>query len=72
MLRPASGMQTIRLVMRLSICVEAPANAVADVLAKHPQVKALFDNNWLHLFLLDENGHMTQRYAGDLNWTPIA
>jgi hypothetical protein len=57
--------------LRLSVCVEAPSKAVSDVLARHPQVKALFDNSWLHLFLLDENGHMAQRYVGDLAWEAV-
>jgi len=37
-------------------------------LEKHPNVRALFDNRWLHLFTLDENGAMDQRYDGDLKW----
>lgn len=57
--------------LRLSVCIEAPEQAVTDVLARHPQVKALFDNSWLHLFLLNENGQMAQRYAGDLAWEPV-
>ncbi len=57
--------------LRLSVCVEAPAKAVCDVLARHPQVKALFDNNWLHLVLLDEDGQMVHRYIGDLAWEAI-
>ena len=34
-----------------------------------PDVRALFDNRWLHLFALDETGRMAWRYAGDLDWT---
>lgn len=57
--------------LRLSICVEAPPKAIANILARHPQVKALFDNRWLHLFALDERGHMAARYVGDLNWQAV-
>lgn len=57
--------------LRLSICLEAPADAVTDILARHPQVRALFDNRWLHLFLLNGQGHMAQRYVGDLEWQDI-
>jgi len=56
--------------LRLSICVEAPKDAVTDILSRHPGVRALFDNRWLHLFLLDGNGQMAQRYAGNLEWQP--
>lgn len=55
--------------MRLTVCVEAPATAINDILARHPGVRALFDNRWLHLFALDEAGHMAQRYTGGLQWT---
>jgi uncharacterized protein YbcC (UPF0753/DUF2309 family) len=54
--------------LRLSVLIEAPREAIADVLARHPEVRALFDNRWLHLFALDDQGRMTWRYAGDLRW----
>jgi hypothetical protein len=38
------------------------------VLERHPEVRALFDNRWLHLFALDDQGRRTWRYAGDLGW----
>ncbi|SEP38140.1 hypothetical protein SAMN05444123_1231, partial [Rhodopseudomonas pseudopalustris] len=34
-------------------------------------VRALFDNGWLHLFALDEAGRMAWRYAGDLQWSAM-
>ena len=54
--------------LRLSVCVEAPLDAVNDILDRHPNVRALFDNCWLHLFLLNADGHMEQRYEGGLSW----
>ncbi|MDZ7280419.1 DUF2309 domain-containing protein [Sphingomonas sanguinis] len=54
--------------VRLAICIEAPREAMSAVLAKHPDVRALFDNRWLHLFALDEAGQIAWRYAGDLAW----
>ncbi|MEO1639823.1 MAG: DUF2309 domain-containing protein [Pseudomonadota bacterium] len=57
--------------LRLSVCVEAPAEAITNMLRKHPQVAALFDNNWLHLFTLDAQGQMSERYTGDLTWAPV-
>ena len=57
--------------LRLSVCVEAPAQAIADILEKHPNVRALFDNNWLHLFTLDGDGKMAQRYVGNLEWADV-
>ncbi len=55
--------------LRLSVYVEAPREAMADVLSRHPGVRALFDNGWLHLFALDEAGRVAWRYVGDLEWT---
>jgi len=57
--------------LRLSVCVEAPVSAVNDILARHDGVRALFDNGWLHLFLLDADGQMARRYTGGLKWEPF-
>jgi hypothetical protein len=31
-------------------------------------VRQLLDNGWLYLFALDENGKVTHKYAGNLDW----
>ncbi len=54
--------------LRLSVCIEAPREAMSEILGRHAGVRALFDNGWLHLFALDEAGRMAWRYAGDLKW----
>ena len=56
---------------RLTVCIEAPRQAISDILAKHSGVRDLFDNGWLHLFALDDNGQMRWRYTRDLNWLDI-
>ena len=56
--------------LRLSVYIEAPREAIGRILALHPDVRALFDNRWLHLFALDDRGAVAWRYAGDLGWTP--
>lgn len=58
--------------LRLSVCIEAPREAMTDILKRHEGVRALFDNRWLHLFALDEAGRMAWRYAGDLQWTAMS
>lgn len=55
--------------LRLTVAVEAPKEAISDVLRRHPNVRNLFDNGWLYLFALDDNGQMAWRYDGDLKWT---
>lgn len=57
--------------LRLSVCIEAPRDAMAEILERHPDVRALFDNRWLYLFALDDAGRMAWRYTGDLGWAPI-
>ena len=54
--------------LRLSVCIEAPAEAMTAILKKHPQVRELFDNRWLHLFAIGADGSLSQRYAGNLEW----
>jgi uncharacterized protein YbcC (UPF0753/DUF2309 family) len=56
--------------VRLSVCLEAPVEAISAVLARHNGVRALFDNWWLHLFALDDQGRMAWRYDRDLRWVP--
>lgn len=58
--------------LRLSVCIEAPCEAMSDVLRRHENVRALFDNCWLHLFALDEQGRMASRYAGNLKWAEVS
>ncbi|MCW0463119.1 hypothetical protein NB705_000192 [Xanthomonas sacchari] len=62
------GERLIHEPLRLSVLIEAPTAAITDILERHPQVRALFDNRWLHLFALDEQGHMASRYTGELRW----
>jgi uncharacterized protein YbcC (UPF0753/DUF2309 family) len=58
--------------LRLSVCIEAPCEAMTDILRRHDGVRALFDHRWLHLFALDENGWMAWRYETGLQWTEMA
>lgn len=53
--------------LRLSVMIEAPKAAIADVLARHDGLRALFDNGWLHLFAL-EGGRIAARYRPGLKW----
>ena len=44
--------------LRLSILIEAPREAIAGILERHANVRALFDNRWLYLFAMDGEGRM--------------
>ena len=39
--------------LRLSVFIEAPRSAIDRVLERHPKVRELVDNEWLHLFQID-------------------
>ena len=57
--------------LRLTVCIEAPREAMTDILERHTGVRALFDNRWLHLFALDATGRMAWRYVGQLQWEAV-
>ena len=57
--------------LRLSVCIEAPREAMSEILAGTPAFARCSTIGWLHLFALDEAGRMAWRYAGDLQWTAI-
>ncbi len=56
--------------VRLTVCIEAPIEAMTDILKRHDGVRYLFDNHWLHLLAMDGEGKPAQRYAGNLKWEP--
>ena len=53
--------------LRLSVLVEAPQDAITDVLSRHDGLRELFDNGWLHLLTL-EDGKIAARYRPGLVW----
>ena len=55
--------------LRLTVCVEAPREAIDEILARHSGVQALFDNRWLHLLVLDALGQPEWRYEAATRWT---
>ena len=65
------GEQTMHDPLRLSVCIEAPREAMTDILRRHDGVRALFDNRWLHLFAMDAEGRLAYRYVGDLEWEAL-
>ncbi|MDZ4088278.1 MAG: putative inorganic carbon transporter subunit DabA, partial [Tabrizicola sp.] len=74
LLRPGLPIQTIHdgetqahVPLRLSVMVEAPIDAMTQILRKHDGVRQLFDNGWLHLFALQE-GRVAARYLPGLRW----
>lgn len=74
LLRPGLPIQTVHdgqsaahEPLRLSVMVEAPVEAMTEILRKHEGVRQLFDNGWLHLFAL-KDGMIAARYQRGLKW----
>ncbi len=57
--------------LRLSVAVEAPREAISEILARHEGVAALFDNGWLKLFAMDDEGRLGWRYTGGGEWVSL-
>jgi uncharacterized protein len=54
--------------LRLTVIIDAPADAIASVIEKHSIVQQLVDNHWLHLWRFE--GAALQRYAEGV-WLPV-
>ena len=54
----------------LSVIIEAPREAMNNVLDRNASVKELFDNRWLHLIAMNEDGALAWRYNRNLQWVP--
>ncbi len=65
------GTQAIHDPLRLSVMIEAPQPAITDILTRHDDVRALFDNGWMHLFAL-KDGRLDARYKPQQGWQSLA
>lgn len=54
--------------VRLSVFIEAPRSAIDAVIVKHEAVRQLTDNQWLHLFSIENDGNSYFRYLGQNRW----
>ena len=50
--------------LRLSVYIDAPQDAIADIVQAHEPVKSLVQNEWLFLFSWDRDGNVC-RYDGE-------
>jgi uncharacterized protein YbcC (UPF0753/DUF2309 family) len=54
--------------LRLSVFIEATRESMNQVLQKHPTVRELVQNGWLHLFAMEDEGASFWRYATSGIW----
>jgi uncharacterized protein len=57
--------------LRLQVVIAAPIDAMTSVIARHEMVRHLCDNGWLALYACQDDGTVTHRYAGGLEWIEV-
>ena len=58
--------------LKLNVIIEAPIEAMNNILEKHKMVRDLCDNGWIYLLAMDEEGKVSHRYNGNLTWEKIS
>jgi len=66
-----NGQRLEHLPFRLNVIIDAPTEAINQILSKHPEVKQLFDNQWIKLLQINQSGKIAQRYISNLEWNRI-
>ena len=57
--------------MRLLAVIDAPAERISAIIAKHEILQALFHNQWVNLLAFDADRNEFQRYCTDATWTRL-
>ena len=57
--------------LRLNVFIEAPLDAMTNVIMASQTVRELVDNQWIHLWALGDDGHVSHRYTQDGEWTAV-
>ena len=65
------GEKLIHEPLRLNVFIEAPLDAISAIIMASPMVKDLVDNQWLHLWAMDDNGKVAHRYTQDGEWAAL-
>jgi uncharacterized protein YbcC (UPF0753/DUF2309 family) len=53
--------------LRLTVLVDAPEDAISEVLGRHDGVRALFDRGWMHMLTMHQ-GRIAARYRPGNTW----
>jgi uncharacterized protein YbcC (UPF0753/DUF2309 family) len=54
--------------LRLSVVINAPKEALIEILEQHDSIRQLCDNQWIFLMAMNDDGIVTDIYEGDLMW----
>ncbi len=64
------GVRFVHEPLRLNVFIDAPLDAINEVIGKHEMMRQLADNRWIHLFAIDEDG-VYHRYQKDQQWAKV-
>jgi len=53
--------------LRLSVFIEAPKDAIEDIISRHEMVKNLVENEWMHIFQIEDSGMVNKRVPKKLS-----
>jgi uncharacterized protein YbcC (UPF0753/DUF2309 family) len=57
--------------LRLNVIIEAPREAMDQVIARQDMVRDLVMNGWLHLFAMDDEGRVSHQHARHAGWRAL-
>ncbi len=57
--------------VRLSVIVNAPTDAIKNIIEKHEHIKNLVQNEWIYLMHMNDVGQVTHKCANDLSWKVV-
>lgn len=68
----SSDTQVYHKPLRLSVLIQAPTSRIETILGRNDNLKALLDNEWMYLLVMDpENNNEVKRYAKGISWTKV-
>ena len=65
------GKQYQNLPSKLNVIIEAPKEAINQIIEANKMVQDLCDNNWIHLLAMNNEGKITDRYSGKSSWSSL-
>ncbi len=57
---------------RLNVVIEAPVNEIGKILSRHESIRQLCDNEWIYLLAMNDEGKISHKYVGGLEWELVS
>lgn len=65
------GKEYQHLPLRLNVIIDAPKEAIVNIIEKHKNLIELFENKWINLFTTDGNTKVTLQYEAKEKWKKL-